>query len=788
MLMSSRTLLAVSVFLAGAGARADVAKMDGFLEQHCVKCHGPEKQKGKLRLDDLAKPPMEAERWKEVLEAIEYGDMPPKEEPRPGAEEVTAFKAVVGAGLESAGKEAPLAVRRMNRFEYEATVHDLLGIDTPLAELLPEDAKTQGFDNVAEGMTFSSVLMEKYLEAANAAFDGVIRRLPPLPLETRTAIAMEQEGNKGAVAKKQDGVMEKDGAFVDFSPGWPPTRFDSARPIEEGNYRVRVKVWPHEPGERTLSVAVFTGALFGTGKLEFQGVFDVTGDPKNPRQIEFTAYMKEGEAVHVLPWIYPGYIAYRDKNQARPGIGMVSAETYGPLDQDFPSKAQRRLFGEPSTISMVGDQPIYMRNRKGAKLHKVESTAPEADVERIIRGFVPKAFRRPVEKELADKFVNLALERLKEGRGFEESVRAGVCAVLCSPHFLMVNREPTVDDHTIASRMSYFLWSSMPDEELLSLAASGKLKDAEVRRAQVDRMLEDPKRERFVKNFTGQWLDLRQMDATTPDKKLYPEYDELLGRSMVRETEGFFTEVLEKDLPVMNFIDSDFAVVNQRLADHYGIPGVKGHEKMQVVKLSDDSLRGGVLTQGAVMKVTANGTSSSPVIRGVWVLDRLMGQPVPPPPPGVPAVEPDIRGAVSLREQLTKHVEDPSCARCHVRIDPVGFALEEFDPVGKHRAKYRAVPKKGGGYVPGLPVDSSGETPDGHAFTDFKGFKAWLASDEKRIATALAQKLMIYGCGRKLEVTNRGEVAKVVEASAKGKYGLRTMIREVVASDYFLRP
>lgn len=785
----SRLLLPFYAAIFANSAPADHAKtMDMFLEQHCVKCHGPEKQKGKLRLDDLAKPPMELEQWQEVLEAIEYGDMPPKDDKRPEAGELAAFKSIISGGLTSAGKGRSIAVRRMNRYEYESTVHDLLGIQTPLAELLPEDSRVQGFDNVAEGLSLSSVLIEKYLEAANAAFDGTIRRIAPLPPETRKAIAMESETNKGAVAKKNDGVIEKDGAFIDFSPGWPPTRFDGAQPIETGVYRCKVTVWPHEPGNRTLTVGIFTGRLFGTGKLNFEGVYDVTGDSKNPRVIEFTTRLDEGDALHVLPWIYPGYVQWKDKTAPRPGIGMVSAETYGPLDQDFPSKAQIKLFGESTTLSMVADTPIYMRHRKGVKLSHVESSAPEADVERIIRAFVPRAFRRPVEKTLADRFVNLAIGRLKEGRSFEEAVRAGVCAVLCSPHFLMVNRDSVVDDYTIASRMSYFLWSSAPDDELLKLAAAGKLKDANVRRAQAARMLKDSRRERFVENFTGQWLDLRNMDATTPDKKMYPEYDELLGRSMIRETKGFFTEILDRDLAVKNFIDSDFVVVNERLADHYGIPGVKGHEKMQVVKLPQDSLRGGVLTQGAIMKVTANGTHSSPVIRGVWVLDRLMGQPVPPPPPGVPAVEPDVRGAVSLRDQLTKHVEDPSCARCHDRIDPVGFALEEFDPIGKHREKYRAVPKQGGGYVPGLPVDSSGETPDKHTFSNFEGFRNWLAGDDKIIARALAQKLMIYGCGRKVEVTDRAEVEAVVTASEQGNYGLRTMIQEVVASDYFLRP
>lgn len=781
-------VLCAAMIVTPAAAAVDAKAVDHFLEQHCVKCHGPDEQKGKLRLDNLAKPPMELEQWTEVLEAIEYGDMPPKEEKRPGEEEVSAFKGMISSGLTAAGTGDTIAVRRMNRYEYESTVHDLLGIDTPLAELLPEDSRTQGFDNVAEGLTLSSVLIEKYLEAANAAFDGTIRRFAPLPPETRKSVAMEDKSNIGAVAKKNDGVIEKDGAFIDFSPGWPPTRFDGAQPIESGTYRCKVTVWPHEPGSRTLTVGIFTGRLFGTGKLEFQGVYDVTGNAGNPRVIEFTTRLAEGDAIHVLPWIYPGHVSWRDKNVPRPGVGMVSAETYGPLDQEFPSLAQKRLFGESPTLSMVAETPIYMRHRKGVKLSRVESSAPAEDVERIIRAFVPRAIRRPVEKPLADRFVKLALGRLEEGRSFEEAVRAGVCAVLCSPHFLMVNRDSVVDDYTIASRMSYFIWSSAPDEELLQLAAAGKLADPAVRRAQAARMLSDPRRERFVNNFTGQWLDLRNMDATSPDRKMYPEYDELLGRSMIRETKGFFTEVLDGNLSVKNFINSDFVVINERLADHYGISDVKGHEKLQVVRLSADHLRGGVLTQGAVMKVTANGTHSSPVIRGVWVLDRLMGQPVPPPPPGVPAVEPDVRGAVSLRDLLSKHVEDPSCARCHDRIDPVGFALEEFDPVGKHREKYRAVPKQGGGYVPGLPVDSSGETPDKHAFSNFQGFRDWLAADEKVIARALAQKLMVYGCGRKVEVTDRPVVEEIVEASAKDGYGLRTMIQEVVASEYFLRP
>jgi hypothetical protein len=797
MIMRIGLLMATTVALGMAGGQASAAEAHAaaagaFLEQHCVKCHGPDEQEAKLRLDTLALPPMETAKWREVLEAIEYGDMPPKDEPRPEPVAAEDFKNLLAGLLRGAEGPPPIALRRMTRHEFEHTVQDLLGVETSLAEVLPEDGKTQGFDNVGDGLGVSPVLLEKYLEAANLAFDDVIRRIKPLPAATRRSVAMENKENLDSVAKSKGGSIEAHGAFVDFSPGWPPTRLDESHPIEGGVYRCRVAVWPHEPNERTLAVGVFTGPLFGTGKRNFLGVFDVTGTPDEPRIIEFTTRMAEGDAIHVLPWITPGHVTYRDKHEKRPGVAIVWAESHGPLDQDFPSAAQQALFGGSPTITLVEDRPIYMRNRKGVKLHRVESSAPEADAERILREFVPRAFRRPVETEVVDRYVDLALGRLAEGRSFEEAVRAGVCAVLCSPRFLLINREPEVDDHAIASRLSYFLWSSLPDEELMELAVEGRLRDPQVRRAQVDRMLADPKSDRFVQHFTGQWLDLRDIEFTTPDAKLYPEFDEILQDAMLRESRGFFRHLLEKDLGVRSLVKADFAVVNQSLAEFYGIAGVRGHEQMQVVKLPEDSVRGGVLTQASVMKVTANGTASSPVLRGVWVLDRLLGQPVPPPPPGVPAVEPDIRGATSLREQMVKHTEDPSCARCHDRIDPVGFALEEFDPVGGHRQRYRSL---GEGdkvdkqpYKLALSVDSSGDTPEGHRFEDFRGFREWLAQDPERLARALARKLLVYGCGRRVGVTDSEAVEAVVESSRESGFGLRTMIREVAAGEYFLRP
>jgi hypothetical protein len=787
-------LVGLVAILSGQTVTADVPR--AFFAEHCVKCHGPKKQEAKLRLDSIAVPSAgSAETWSLIADMLESGDMPPKQLPRPDAVARQEVLNWIGDELGRVSKPVP-AVRRMNRVEYEHTVHDLLGIDVSLASLLPEDGQVQGFDNVAGGLGISSILMGRYLEAADVAFEATIRRIKPLPAATRRAILMEFKENIASVKGKKGGVIESNGAYVDFTAGWPPARVDEAHPIENGVYLCRVAVWPHDPGEnRTLSVAVFTGPLFGDGKRHLNGIFDVTGTPDKPRIFEFTTYMREGHALHVLPWIYPEHVTWRDKEEQRPGVAIAWAETYGPLDQSFPAESQKKLFGTSKSLSMVEGAGIYMRHRRGVKLHHVDSSEPRADVERIIRDFVPRAFRRPVDDELTNQFVELALSRLDLGNTFEQAVRAGVTGVLCSPHFLLINQEDKVDDFTLASRMSYFLWSSMPDDELLKLASEGKLSNPQVRFAQVERMINDPKIERFVDKFTGQWLDLRDIEFTTPDKKLYPEYDDLLLRSMLAETRGFFRHLLKADLSVLNFVDSDFAVLNQRLANHYGIPGVKGHEEFRIVKLPEDCIRGGVLSQASVLKVTANGTSTSPVLRGVWVLDKLLGQPTPPPPPGVPAVEPDIRGATTIRDQLKLHRQNESCNRCHVRIDPPGFALEEFDVIGGHREWYRSLEGKDRvqkiaktNYYAGLPVESNGELPDGRTFAGFVEFRKRLLEDPDAIARAIAEKLLVYGCGRPVTHSERSSVESVVTASRTKQLGLRSMIHAIVESELFHRP
>jgi hypothetical protein len=387
----------------------------------------------------------------------------------------------------------------------------------------------------------------------------------------------------------------------------------------------------------------------------------------------------------------------------------------------------------------------------------------------------------------------LVEQKLSEGRSFEQAVRVGLMAALLSPEFLFLREKPgKLDDFALASRLSYFLWSTMPDEELLTLAGQKKLAQPDTPRLQVERMLNDPKATALTENFTGQWLGLRDIDFTEPDRRLYPEFDAMLRTAMVQETHLFFEEILKNDLSLTNFVDSDFTMLNERLAKHYGIPGVEGRP-FRKVTLPPESHRGGVMTMASVLKVTANGTTTSPVTRGAWVLDRILGTPPAPPPAGVPAVEPDIRGATTIREQLARHRQIPACASCHARIDPPGFALESFDVIGGWRDNYRSV---GNGkavlvdgrtmpYLQGPKVDPADALADGRRFENIDALKKLLLADRDQLARGLTAKLLTYANGRAPEPADRPEVEAILGKTRARNYGLRTVIHEIVRSKLF---
>jgi hypothetical protein len=436
---------------------------------------------------------------------------------------------------------------------------------------------------------------------------------------------------------------------------------------------------------------------------------------------------------------------------------------------------------------------------------------------KLVKRFATRAFRRPVTEEQAAPYLKLGQQSLADGDSFAEALRTSFRAILCSPRFLTLIEAPgKLDDHAIASRLSYALWVSMPDQELIQLAAKGSLQDPNVLAAQVERLLADPKAERFITSFTDQWLKLKQIDFTTPDQRQFRSFDTVLQQSMLDETRAYFAEMLRQDLEVTHFIDSDFAFLNGRLARHYFMPAalaqqggkkeskkpgkknskteapqastplgalvmqsLKPGDGLQKVSLPQGSRRGGLITQGAVLKVTADGTTTSPVVRGVFINERILGEHVPPPPPNVPAIEPDIRGATTIREQLQKHRSNESCASCHQLIDPPGFALENYDPIGGWRVNYGIGGK-------GMSIDASGITPDGAAFDSLTAWKQIYRARASQMAHGFASQFLTYATGAAPRFSDEAALKQITERVATSGHGIRSILREVMTSAPFV--
>jgi hypothetical protein len=472
--------------------------------------------------------------------------------------------------------------------------------------------------------------------------------------------------------------------------------------------------------------------------------------------------------------------------EGQPGVAFQWLEVEGPLYDAWPTPGQRLL---------AGDLPL--KDAGGGQVEIVPHD-PVKDGERLVRGFVRRALRRPVQEADVQPFIQLFHTARGTDASFTEALLTAYTGVLCSPAFVTLEERPgPLDDHALACRLSYFLWNTEPDATLRSLADRRALRNPQELAAQADRMLADPRAARFVEAFLDYWLDLRKTDITSPDETLYPDYylDDLLTESSVDETRAFFMELVRSDLPARNVVASDFVTINERLAALYGIEDVQG-SAIRRVPLPKDSVRGGLLTQASVLKVTANGTTTSPVLRGAWITERILGQQVPPPPASVPAVEPDIRGATTIREQLAKHSAEASCRPCHIIIDPPGFALESFDIFGGWRDRYRALGD--GPKVPGfgkngqpftftepLPVDSTGTMPDGRPFKDVREFKRLLLRDERQIARNLAGQLVTYSTGAPVRFGDRPKVETILNRAATGGYGVKSLIQGIIASELF---
>lgn len=796
-----------------------------FLDQHCVECHDADVKKGGLDLTSLKfdlKDPQLFEKWVKVHDSVADGEMPPKKKPRPDAKLADTFLESLDSQLRDTSAAQTAAqgrtlVRRLNRIEYENTVRDLLHIDTPLAGLLPEDTPMHGFDTVAEGLRFSQLQIEKYLEAADAALDAAVDLRMPVELKKERFSYKDEkwiienlalpdnppEDPKKKYSRKRVVFRSLDDALVLFTDADYMLGLSKLKLRRSGTYRIRLSAYGYQSAGEPVTARIYAND-YSIGK-RLLGHWDIPAD--KPGVVEVVTRINRSEHLMLLPFRV-GYDAegkrLNDSDTTKEfkgrGLAVQWIEIEGPLEmQDWPPRSVKSLFPGVPVVKLDEKKINNRHDTEKAIGFELQPADPAASLKTCVETFAAKAFRRPLEPGETDRFVKLAQDSLAGGASFLDAAKFGLRAVLTSPQFLLFDElpGPRLSDHALASRLSYFLWSTLPDDELMRLADAKKLHEPETLKKQLARMLADKRSQAFVKNFAGQWLDLRSIDATSPDSTLYPEFDEMLKYAMVGETEAFFAELLHKDLPVTNFIQSDFLMLNRRIAEHYGIGlDVAKSEQFVRVSLPADSVRGGVLTQASILKVTANGTVSSPVLRGGWVMKRLLGQPPPPPPPGIPGVEPDTRGASTIREILAKHSNAENCAGCHAKIDPPGFALESFDVIGGWRDRYRSKEKgdkpsakvENRGvwqYKISLPVDPTGQLADGRAFKDIKDFKQLLLAQPADVQRCLTEKLLTYATGAAPTYADDQAVNDIVTNSLKQGGGLKTFVTELVLSETF---
>ncbi|MFO0906353.1 MAG: DUF1592 domain-containing protein [Pirellulales bacterium] len=792
-----------------------------FFGRYCTSCHDGAAPEAKLALTTL-EPDYLGPTWVRIHDRIRDKRMPPADAPQPSDDERSKIVVALAEQLTKTSaarqrSEGRVALRRMNRREFETTLHDLLGIAIPLQPLLPEDNASHGFDTVSRSLETSSTHLLRYQQAADQALEAA---LPIWPLVNTTRRWTGREFLDGRPKPNREGTapfVRFDGdSIILCATLYKHGSVTTPAAPAPGRYRIRASVRAVQTNGQPIPVLLgrISTDRFGHEKLEH--LLDIQDAPANAtRVLEVERMLPAGEQVYVEGMGLP---FFQDLSKQRngapvgddfpgPGLAVDWVELEGPLDAGI---GYQRLFGDlpqvPSRYlaDALAGKPVPDDWKKwpypGGEFTKYPLTHysldPQRDSERLIRAFLPHAFRRPPTDEQATHYVKIAHDQLAQGVPFHEAMHAAYKAILCSPWFLYyVERPGRLDDYALAARLARFLWNSSPDEDLYRVASSGTLTQSEVLRAETERMLRDRKAARFARAFTDQWLDLGKFHDMKPDQ-IYVEYDEQLAWAMPEETRRFFWEVLQRDLPSASFMDSNWTFLNARLAKHYGVAGVEGLE-LRRVSLPADVQRGGVVTHASVLKLTTNASYTSPVKRGAWVLDRLLGQPPPPPPPDVKAVEPDIRGATTIREQLDKHKNEAVCASCHVHIDPPGFALERYDVVGGLRERYRV--KQGGvgvDYVdlaryPGKkiylakPVECDGTTAAGQSFKDLAEYKKIVLQNPAALTRALAEKLIVYSTGAPLEFADRAEVERIVEEATSRQHGFRSLIHTVVQSPLF---
>lgn len=801
--------LLAAVFLAigpGLAVVSGAEPFERFLAKHCVRCHGPQKEHGDIRIDRLSrdfKSGVDTHHWAEILDKVNSGEMPPKKEPQPTQDEISSFVTNLDARLKE-GRAARMAARpavahyRLSRKEYQNTVYDLLGVryDPAKPGELNEDTLWHGFERVGSELSLSPSHVDRYYRAAGIVLD---RAFPATAEAARTVRKSAADLRYGG-GKSQQEVLDRFGIkrplrYLLFpgrvEPALEPHWFGTTGPQHSGLYKVRIQasgIRPPAGQPAHLSIGKATGEETVNGLLEF----DITAPEDSPAVHEFELFLEMPTTLHFCVVAADGVdrrggAAFRNALSNPYYIFTHSSETL-LLDPNAPQMFDGKGNGLFSTVLIdwvEWEGPLESEAEKSRRKGLVppDDASPKVVAEHLQR-FAERAWRRPVKPEELDAYLQAYRSEREAGEKTAEAYRVALQSVLTSRNFIyVVEGDPAarerLNDWELATRLSYFLWSSMPDERLLDVAHSGKL-NGETLKQELERLLTDSKVNRFVDDFARQWLQLHRVGMFPPDKKLYPNYDAWLEASLRTEVVEYFREMFTKNLSIDGIIDSDWTMANARLCAFYGLPELTSGG-FQRVSLKPEDHRGGLLTMGAVLGLTSDGTRHRPVHRGVWVSEAIFNKTPPAPPANVAAIEPNPPESpkATIRQKIEAHRSHASCAACHAKIDHYGIAWDNYDAIGQWRTREKV--SMGLGEDPA--IDSSGVMPDGRQFKDSVEFKRLLLENREQIARAFIEHLCTYALRRVLTVDDQDDL-KSIEAEAKQhQYRVADIIRAVALSD-----
>lgn len=784
---------------------------EAFLEKHCVRCHGSQKEEGDIHIERMSrdfKGGVDSHHWAEVLDKLNSGEMPPEDELQPTQDQIASFVTKLDSLLKE-GRASRMAARpavahyRLSRKEYQNTVYDLLGVryDSAKPGELNEDTLWHGYERIGSQLSLSPSHMDRYYRAAdivlNRAFSinsTEVRKVRKTAAELRYGGGKEQQEalDRFGIKRPLRYLLFPGRVQSALSSSW----FGRTGPEHSGLYKLRLQasgIRPINGQSAHLSIGKQTSEETVDGLIEF----DITATEDSPQIYEFEVFLEMPTQLHFAVVATDvvdrrGGAAFRNALASRGGhIFTHSSETL-LLNPNAPQMFDGDGNGIFSTVILdwiEWEGPLVSQAERSRRVDVLPSDeASDEVVAEHLQRFTQRAWRRPVNKEELKDYLETYRAEREAGEKPDDAYLITLQSVLTSRNFIyLVEGEPdtreNLTDWELASRLSYFLWSSMPDDALFAAARSGDLRGDGLQK-QVERMLTDDRINQFIDDFSRQWLQLHRVGMFPPDKKLYPAYDDWLEASMREEPVEYFREMLTKNLPIDEFLDSDWTMANARLCDFYGLPEPK-KDGFQRVSLEPEDHRGGLLTMGAVLGLTSDGTRHRPVHRGVWLSEAIFNRTPPSPPANVDPIDPipPEGNKITIRQRIEAHANNTSCAACHRNIDPLGLAFDQYDAIGQWRTRER-VPA-GVGEDP--LIDASGVMPDGRPFADSDQFKRLLLGDRDKVARAFIEHVCTYALRRVLTVDDRDHIRAIVDEAKRYRYGVRDIVLAVAMSELIMK-